>query len=103
MNSVLRFVVIEPDELIVNAGRPANSSELKLSLGGGEVYYIRLNNENIVSNQTEISLQLSNGTNQLSVRTNKDCQGIYKKTIVANLQPLVYPNPVQQYIIYFNK
>lgn len=88
------IVVIEPDELIVNAGRPANSSELKLSLGGGEVYYIRLNNENIVSNQTEISLQLSNGTNQLSVRTNKDCQGIYKKTIVANLQPLVYPNPV---------
>jgi hypothetical protein len=88
------IVVIEPDELIVNAGRPANSSELKLSLSGGEVYYIRLNNENIVSNQTEISLQLSNGTNQLSVRTNKDCQGIYKKTIVANLQPLVYPNPV---------
>lgn len=30
------IVVIEPDELIVNAGRLANSSELKLSLSGRE-------------------------------------------------------------------
>lgn len=87
-------IVIEPDALVVSADMPANSSYLNVLLNGGEIYYITLNDEIIITEESEIELMLSNGTNKLSVRTDKDCQGIYEKTIVNTIQPLVYPNPV---------
>ncbi len=89
------IIVIEPDELIVNANRASNSFDLNLSLDGGEVYYININDETIITEQNEILLQLTYGINHISVKTNKDCQGIYEKTIVTETTPLVYPNPVQ--------
>jgi beta-glucanase (GH16 family) len=88
------IVVTEPDDLIVTANRPANSSDLNLSLDGGDVYYINLNGETFITDQSEIQLQLSDGINNLSVKTNKDCQGIFEKTIITDMTPLVYPNPV---------
>jgi endoglucanase len=87
-------IVIEPDALVVSADRSANASYLNVLLNGGELYYITLNDEIIITDESEIELVLSNGTNKLSVRTDKDCQGIYEKTIVNTIQPLVYPNPV---------
>ena len=87
-------VVIEPDELIVNANRTANSSNLNITVDGGEVYYITLNGETLITEESEIELSLSNGVNELSIRANKDCQGVYEKTIVVSAEPLVYPNPI---------
>ena len=81
------IVVIEPDELIVNADRVAYSSSLNITLDGGEVYYI--------TDESSIALTLSIGENILSVKTNKECQGVYEKTIVVGSEPILYPNPVQ--------
>jgi hypothetical protein len=71
------------------------SSKLNISLSGAELYYVTLNNENIVTEQSEIELDLSKGINQLRITTGKDCQGIYEKTFVHDIEPLVYPNPIQ--------
>ena len=89
------IVVIEPDELIVNADRVANSSSLNITLDGGEVYYITLNDETFMTDESAIELSLSAGTNTLSIKTNKECQGVYEKTIVIGSEPVLYPNPVQ--------
>ena len=87
-------IVIEPDELIVTANRVANSSNLNVTVDGGEVYYITLNDDTFITDETEIELSLSNGVNKLSIKTNKECQGVYKKTIVLGTEPLIYPNPI---------
>ena len=89
------IVVIEPDELIVNADRVAYSSSLNITLDGGEVYYITLNDETFITDESSIALTLSIGENILSVKTNKECQGVYEKTIVVGSEPILYPNPVQ--------
>ena len=71
-----------------------SSSSLNVTVDGGELYYITINEETFITDETEIELQLSRGINELIVRTNKDCQGVYKKTIFLNTEPLVYPNPI---------
>ncbi|GGE21534.1 carbohydrate-binding protein [Psychroflexus salis] len=91
------LVVNQPDELIVTSGRPTNSAESKIniSLSGASLYYITLNNETFITEQNEIELQLTEGINELSVKTDTDCQGIFKKTFVYDIAPSVYPNPFQ--------
>jgi hypothetical protein len=42
-----------------------------------------------------MELQLQNGKNDLSIRTNKDCQGVFKKTFLNDIEPSVFPNPVK--------
>ncbi len=87
-------IVVEPDELSVSLNRTSNTSNLNITLAGGEVYYITLNDETLITDERQIELPLSNGVNELSIRTNKNCQGIYEKTLLVNTEPLVYPNPV---------
>jgi hypothetical protein len=95
-------VVIEPDELDVNADRVANSSRINMTINGGEVYYITLNDETFITSESEVELALSKGVNKLSIRTNKECQGIYEKTFVVNSEPILYPNPVQNNSLFIN-
>lgn len=72
-------IVVEPDELSVSLNRTSNTSNLNITLAGGEVYYITLNDETLITDERQIELPLSNGVNELSIRTNKNCQGIYEK------------------------
>lgn len=89
-------VVSQPDELIVTSGRMASaSSMLELNLSGAEIYYVTLNDETFVTEDNEIELQLALGENTVRVKTDKTCQGVYEKTFVYDLAPLVYPNPVE--------
>ncbi|GGE39424.1 carbohydrate-binding protein [Psychroflexus planctonicus] len=89
-------VVTQPDELIVTSGRKSTtSSKIKVSLSGADLYYVTLNNETFSTNQSEVELQLAEGENELMVKTNLDCQGIYKKTYVYDTTPSIYPNPVE--------
>ena len=95
-------VVIEPDELDVNADRVANSSRINMTINGGDLYYISLNDETFITSESEVELALSKGVNKLSIRTNKECQGIYEKTFVVNSEPILYPNPVQNNTLFIN-
>lgn len=103
-------VVTEPDELSVSTskssttktGKGNNSKSVTVTLAGGDIYYVNLNNEVTITRESEIELELNNGINNLSVKTNKDCQGDYKETIVFNSQPVVYPNPIKNNTININ-
>lgn len=87
-------IVVEPDELSVSLDRTSNAANLNITLEGGEIYYITLNDNTLITDENQIELSLSKGINQLSISTNKGCQGIYEKTILFNTEPLVYPNPI---------
>lgn len=97
------IIVTEPDELSVSTtdkngntktGKVNNSKNMTVSLSGGELYYVTLNNKTIITSESIIELELVQGVNTLSVKTNKDCQGIYNETIMLNSQPIVFPNPI---------
>jgi hypothetical protein len=90
------IVVTQPDELVVIAGRIADSSNLEIELKGADLYYITLNNNTIITEESKIELPLAKGVNELSVKTNKDCQGIFKKTILIDDKPMLFPNPVKK-------
>lgn len=88
--------VTEPDELSANFGEVSEAtSSVHLSLSGAELYYITVNNETTITDKSDFELQLDKGLNEISVKTDKECQGIINKSIVNDLAPLVFPNPVQ--------
>jgi len=95
------IIVVEPEELTVNASK-GTASKLSVSLTGSDVYYVTLNNKTITTTASKIELNLKNGVNSLSVKTNLDCQGIYNETFSVNTKPMVYPNPVQNNMVFIN-
>ena len=97
------IIVIEPDLLSVStSGKSSKTKKVTVSLAGGQSYYVTLNNKTTITSASEIELELNQGTNNLSVKTNKDCQGVYNKTIIFNSEPFVYPNPIKNNTISIN-
>ena len=96
------MVVIEPDELSVSTSKSSNSKKVTISLSGGSSYYVSLNNETTITGESEIELELTPGANDLSIKTNKDCQGVYNETIVFNIKPVVFPNPIKNNLLNIN-
>lgn len=45
--------------------------------------------------ESEFSVTLEDGSSNIAVTTEKDCQGIFEKQITLNEKILVYPNPVK--------
>jgi subtilisin-like proprotein convertase family protein len=88
------IVITEPEDLSVTSRVDSLTSRLNLELSGGINYTIELNGIITNTTESEISLTLSQGINQLTVRTDKDCQGVYRETINNSLQLIVYPNPI---------
>ena len=92
----------EPDELSVSTEKSSKTKKVKVSLAGGSSYYVRLNNETIITSESEIELELKPGANDLSIKTNIDCQGVYNETIMFNSQPVLFPNPIKNNTIHIN-
>ncbi|WP_340067191.1 thrombospondin type 3 repeat-containing protein [Ascidiimonas aurantiaca] len=88
------ITISEPEDLSVTSRVNTTESKVELSLRGGDVYFITLNDTNIVTRDAEITLTLSSVENLLSVSTDKDCQGTFNKRILLNDEIQVFPNPV---------
>jgi hypothetical protein len=87
------YVTIEqPDALVVSGKVDKTKKQVTLSLSGGESYRINLNDIITVTNQHEIILDLASGENNLVVKTDKDCQGIYEEKINMYNSVVIYPN-----------
>lgn len=93
-------VVVQPDALVVSTNKNDFSKKVSISLEGGNSYYITLNDEVFITDESDIELPLKRGENNLSVKTEKECQGIFSKTIITTTQPLVYPNPMKDNTLY---
>ena len=87
-------VITEPEDLSVISRVDTETSRLNLELSGGLNYAIDLNGTITNTTESDISLTLTQGINQLKVTTDKDCQGVYRETINNSLQLIIYPNPI---------
>lgn len=106
------LVVREPEELAVTVAINGDStsidsavtSKVSITLNGGKLYYVSLNDKTIVTDKSSIELQLEPGENVLEVYTDMLCQGMFSKSIILTSIPIVSPNPIQdnQIAIDFN-
>ncbi|NNK11936.1 MAG: T9SS type A sorting domain-containing protein [Flavobacteriaceae bacterium] len=86
--------ISEPEDLSVSSKIDSFDSKVTLDLSGGKSYTINLNGEIYRTSEKEITLPLSEVENTLTVRTDKDCQGVYTETIMLSSELLIYPNPI---------
>jgi hypothetical protein len=88
--------VSQPQDLSVYSTVNVTQKTVSLQLGGSaNVYNIKLNNVNYTTTDSLITLPLNSGNNQLSVSTDKLCQGVIDKDIMVSSDVSAYPNPFQ--------
>lgn len=91
------FTISQPEELSVTSSVNQSRRRVELELRGGELYTIELNGMTTQTSERNVSLDLEPGENQLTVKTGKNCQGIYSEKIyVAPDDVVVYPNPFRE-------
>jgi endoglucanase len=88
------IVIEEPVDLAVLSRVSEKDYSLELDLFGGNRYTISLNDETYITSANTIRLSLKPGENNITVKTDKDCQGTFAKKIMMNDAIMVHPNPV---------
>ncbi|WP_296381257.1 T9SS type A sorting domain-containing protein [Winogradskyella sp.] len=96
------IVITQPDPLTVFASRLSSSNEISLDMSGGTIYYIEFNGELFTTHSSTFTFQLKSGTNNLKVKTDLECQGIYEEQIIMTDNFLVYPNPFNNLITIYD-
>ncbi|WP_298475470.1 FG-GAP-like repeat-containing protein [uncultured Maribacter sp.] len=89
-------ILIQELETLSVASKINSSGEsVILDLNGGNEYTIILNGITYYTSDSEITLPLSKTENNLTINTDKDCQGYHEETILKTIGVSIYPNPVQ--------
>lgn len=87
-------VITQPEALSVSSKISSLDNEVTLNLMGGTSYTITLNGKKYETIESVITLPLNKVENQLSVKTDLECQGVYEESIVLSSELIIYPNPV---------
>ena len=88
----------EPENLNATSVVNQSRNQVTLNLEGAERYYISFNDEQMVTSEGQITLDLKNGANQIQVNTELDCQGTYFEEIFVSAEISFYPNPTKDYL-----
>jgi endoglucanase len=88
------IVITEPQDLAVLQRVAVENYTVELQLEGSNQYTVILNGVAHQTSANSITLDLKGGANTIEVKTDKECQGIYRKTIMMDESIRVYPNPV---------
>lgn len=88
------LVVSEPKDLSVYSVINSDNS-LTLALSGGTQYNIQLNGQTYTTTDNSITLPMAAGNNDLTVTTDRLCQGSYNRLINISGNILPYPDPFQ--------
>jgi hypothetical protein len=88
------LVVSEPKDLSVFSVINTDNS-LTLALSGGAQYNIRLNGQTYNTTNSSITLPMAQGNNDITVTTDRLCQGSYKRLINISGDVIPYPDPFQ--------
>ena len=93
------IVVSEPDPISVTVDLNEVDNSVTLKLSGSNRYYIRLNTAEFITESNQITLPLTTENNQLEVRSDKSCQGLFSQNLSTQLSQLIlYPNPASEYL-----
>ena len=88
-------VIGEPKDLSVYSTINDADKNITLALTGGNNYTIQLNGKIYNTTNSTITLPLAVGTNDISVSTDKLCQGVFSKLINISGRVIPYPDPFQ--------
>ena len=89
-----KVVVKQPSLLSVNSYVNPDNYELTLDLSGAEMYYVTLNGREYETSENKFILPLSNNKNVITIKTDLECQGVYKDEMILDNIPRIYPNPI---------
>ncbi|WP_194534661.1 T9SS type A sorting domain-containing protein [Zobellia nedashkovskayae] len=89
--------ITEPDTLKVDSKTDATGKLVSLSLKGSSSYFITVNEKEYSTTENEITLPLSENENNITVKTDLECQGVFEKTIMATTEHVsIFPNPIEK-------
>ena len=83
--------VNKPQELSVFS--TLSNNVVNLSLSGASSYQVNLNGKITITKSSQLTLPVQSGINNLSVSTDKNCQGVFNENFVVYDQISAYPNP----------
>ena len=89
-----KVVVKQPSLLSVNSYVNPDNYELTLDLSGAEMYYVTLNGREYETSENKFILPLSNNKNVITIKTDLECQGVFKDEMILDNIPRIYPNPI---------
>lgn len=90
-------IITEPEALDVDSSIDSSSKTISLNLKGGAKYFVNLNGTEYTTSENQLTLPLSKVENNISVKTDKECQGVYENTFLStNSGVSIYPNPVEK-------
>ncbi|NKI30814.1 reprolysin-like metallopeptidase [Croceivirga thetidis] len=95
------ITINEPEPLQASAVFDEQDLTTTISLQGGTLYNIEVNGVVTQTRETEITLDLRNGVNEIRVFTNLPCQGEFKETFLVNTGAFLAPNPTQDQVTLF--
>jgi hypothetical protein len=95
LEQCFNLTIGQPPSLSVFAATNAGSDSVHIDMSGGSVYFVNLNGANYKINSSTITLPLAQGVNELSVTTDKPCQGSFAKTFTLLKTAIPYPVPFQ--------
>ena len=94
--SCFDIFIDEPEVLSVTSELIENSLQAVISLEGGTLYNVEVNGVVTQTENTEITVTLKPGTNELKVFTNLPCQGTFEESLFVSISSIIYPNPVEE-------
>ncbi|WP_050809594.1 T9SS type A sorting domain-containing protein [Ochrovirga pacifica] len=112
--SVFKIRIHEAKGLSIKSTVNQLQNKMQLSLEGAERYWIKLNGKEHAYTSNKIELNLLRGLNTLEVRSDKPCQGTYKKEVYAGQEYVISrtsnnrlnvrlnPNRVPSTLTFFN-
>lgn len=87
------------DLAVLNVTVNNTQKTLHLSLSGGTTYSIKLNGSTYTTTNTDITLPALTGRNQVSVTTDRPCQGLFERDFVISDGIAVYPAPFERNLL----
>ncbi|WP_339917221.1 alpha-amylase family glycosyl hydrolase [Yeosuana marina] len=91
--------ISQPEDIAVLSKVSNTKNSVSLDMSGSTLYKVTLNGVTTETSQSNIELQLSKGTNTISVEGDKICQGLYKETIFYGEDVKLFPNPITDNIL----
>jgi len=91
------LTITEPSDLSVLSKIDTHKKSVSLQLENGSSYFIDINGNETVTTDSEITLQLKQGVNTIKITTDKECQGLFEKSILLSEELVAYPNPFKNH------
>lgn len=83
------------EQLYVESELSDKNNSVTLNLKGGSVYIIQVNDETFATSSSSIDIPLKSHFNKITVKTAKDCQGIFEEVLIQSYKSSAYPNPTR--------